>query len=82
MRSIINGLAIILLLNSIILVNLSWIFFFVILVAKLLGFVDYPWLALNHLSVIGTPFEMILDAFVCLYGLAIIEVKVDENEIR
>lgn len=82
MRSVINGLAMIFLFTSIILVNLSWIFFLVILVAKLLGFVNYPWLALNHLSVIGTPFEMILGAFVCLYGLAIIKDKVEENEIR
>jgi len=53
---------------GIILVNLSWIVFLLLLGSKIFGFISYAWFSFSSLSIIGTPLLLLFSGF----GLMII----------
>ena len=47
--------------------NITWIAFIILLTAKIFHISDIYWFSLNHLSVIGTPIELIVAAVISFF---------------
>jgi hypothetical protein len=68
-RNILEGLAFILMLLSVIGINVAWLMFVILLAGKVLQLVSYPWflLSISSLSVIGTPLILMISSLASFF---------------